>query len=176
VFLAEIGDKTMLSTAIFAVNTRKHVLVLLTSTLAFTLSNTIIALAGYFVRGLVDLNLLQVVAGLILVVAGFWVVLSREELHVEFSSRLHLIACFTAILLMEMGDKTQLTVFSLTLVHVNPVHVLLGAVLGYLLTNTIGVIATRVVTSRVEWRRVRVPAGVFTIILGFFTALRVLLH
>jgi len=171
VFLAEIGDKTMLSTLLFAINTRKYVLVLLTSTLAFILANIIVVIAGSLVRGVINLDLLQLTGSLIFIVVGFWIFLSREELNVDFNIKLNIVACFTSIFLMEIGDKTQLAFFSLTLLYVNPIYILLGGILGYVIANTLGVFIAKIISGRVDWGKVRRVSAIIMIIFGVYLTL-----
>jgi putative Ca2+/H+ antiporter (TMEM165/GDT1 family) len=174
VLLAEVGDKTMLSTVLFAINTRRYGLVLLVSTLAFILANTLVVLIGYFTLLLVDLSVLELVAGVILVATGLWIALSGGAERSEDTTRYSVLACFTTVLLMEMGDKTQLAVFSLTVLYAAPVYVLLCGALGYLAANVIGVLVAKTITSRVEWGRVRLVAGVLMALLGAITVTRAL--
>jgi putative Ca2+/H+ antiporter (TMEM165/GDT1 family) len=175
VFLAEIGDKTMLSTALFAINTRKYTLVLLTSLLAFLTANSICVVAGEVIRGYFDLKLIQEVAAALLISAGFWIILSGESASSGFNSKFNLLACFTTILLMEMGDKTQLVVFSLALIQSTPYLIISGGILGYLAANTIGILLARATSSRLEWCFIRRVAGVLMIALGILVAFNALL-
>jgi putative Ca2+/H+ antiporter (TMEM165/GDT1 family) len=175
VFLAEIGDKTMLSTALFAINTRKSTLILATSVLAFLAANAICVVAGEVIREHIDLELLQVVAAIMLITTGFWITLSSESVSLVYTSKFNLLACFTTILLMEIGDKTQLAVFSLALIHSKPYCLLAGGALGYLVANTIGVLVAKSTSSRVEWRVVRRVAGVIMIILGALVVINAVL-
>jgi len=166
IFLAEIGDKTMLSTLLFAINTKRYVLVLTTSTLAFILANVVVIVAGSLIRGIISLNILHLLGALLLIVVGLWTLLSREELNVNLNTRLNVVACFISIFLMEIGDKTQLAFFSLTLLYTNLIYILIGSVLGYVLVNTLGVLVTKIISSRVDWRRVRKISALIMIIIG----------
>lgn len=165
-FLSEIGDKTMLSTLLFAINTQRYVLVLITSTLAFIIANAVVIVAGSLIRGIISLNLLHLLGALLLIVVGLWVFLSREELNVNLSTSLNVVACFISIFLMEIGDKTQLAFFSLTLLYTNIIYILIGGVLGYVLVNTLGILVAKIISSRVDWRRVRKTSALIMIIFG----------
>lgn len=165
VFLAEIGDKTMVSTAIFAAHTRRFLAVYVVSVLAFTFSSVIAVIAGSALRSLVNLSVLEIVASVLFIAAGLWIVLAKSEQGCE-RVKWSLAACFLAILLSELGDKTQLVVFSSTVLHGYPGLILLGGVVGYALANAVGISLVKAVSTKLEWKRVKLCAGLIMVAIG----------
>ncbi|MEM0030752.1 MAG: TMEM165/GDT1 family protein [Desulfurococcaceae archaeon] len=173
VFIAELGDKTMISTAIFAVQTRRFLAVFLASILGFTLANVISVVAGFIVRQALDLSIVQLVAALLFIVVGLWMLLWDRD-HVDEKAKYGITACFLAVFLSEMGDKTQLAVFSSVILHGLPLVTLTGGIVGYALANLIGLIIARVASKKVKWSQVKKYAALVMITIGVWIALSVL--
>ncbi|MGC8983299.1 MAG: TMEM165/GDT1 family protein [Desulfurococcaceae archaeon] len=165
IFLAELGDKTMIATMALAMQTRRYFETLLTSLAAFVLANTISIGAGCLVRHAVDLSLVHLVASALFVAFGAWILLGREG-AAQTRVGSGLLACFLAVFISEMGDKTQLAVFSSVLLYGSPVLVMLGGALGYGLASVIGVLAAKIIETRLGWSKVRLGAGVAMIVVG----------
>lgn len=170
VFIAELGDKTMLSTAIFAVQTQRFIAVFVASICGFTLANVLAVGVGYAVRQIVDLSIIQLLAAALFIIIGIWMLISSngEDTTVR---RVGLTACFLAVLLSEMGDKTQLAVFSSTILYGYPLVVLIGGVIGYALANTVGLTIAKVASSRLEWVKVKKYAALVMIAIGAWMVL-----
>jgi putative Ca2+/H+ antiporter (TMEM165/GDT1 family) len=175
VFVAEVGDKTMISTIILAIETRGFVRVLVASIGGFAVANVIAVLLGCVVRQVVDLAIAKVLAAALFFAIGLWMIL-RGEGEQSRVIKYSLIACFLMVFLMEMGDKTQLSVFSLTILYENPLVVLTGGLLGYAIANSIGVIIAKYLGNRVDWSRVKKYAGLVMILIGIWLTIEYLAH
>ena len=175
VFVAEVGDKTMISTIILAIETRGFVRVLVASIGGFAVANVIAVLLGCVVRQVVDLAIAKVLAAALFFAIGLWMIL-RSEGEQSRVIKYSLIACFLMVFLMEMGDKTQLSVFSLTILYENPLVVLTGGLLGYAIANSIGVIIAKYLGNRVDWSRVKKYAGLVMILIGIWLTIEYLTH
>jgi putative Ca2+/H+ antiporter (TMEM165/GDT1 family) len=175
VFVAEVGDKTMISTIILAIETRGFVRVLVASIGSFAVANVIAVLLGCVVRLVVDLTIARVLAAALFFAIGLWMIL-RSEGEQSRVLKYSLIACFLMVFLMEMGDKTQLSVFSLTILYENPLVVLTGGLLGYAIANSIGVIIAKYIGNRVDWNRVKKYAGLVMISIGIWLTIEYLTH
>ena len=175
VFVAEVGDKTMVSTIILAIETRGFVRVLVASIGGFAVANVIAVLLGCVVRLVVDLAIAKVLAAALFFAIGLWMIL-RGEGEQSRVIKYSLIACFLMVFLMEMGDKTQLSVFSLTILYENPLVVLTGGVIGYAIANSIGIIIAKYLNNRVDWSRVKKYAGLVMILIGIWLTIEYLTH
>ena len=81
---------------------------------------------------------------------------------------------FGALFLAEMGDKTQLAVFSLTARSRSPYAVFLGASAALVVVTLIGVLFGGLVTNLVPPRYLRLGAGVLFLGIGVYTILEAL--
>jgi putative Ca2+/H+ antiporter (TMEM165/GDT1 family) len=175
VFVAEVGDKTMISTIILAIETRGFARVLVASIGGFTVANVIAVLLGCVVRLVVDLTIAKVLAASLFFAIGLWMIL-RSEGEQSRVLKYSLIACFLMVFLMEMGDKTQLSVFSLTILYENPLVVLTGGLLGYAIANSIGIIIAKYLGNRIDWCKVEKYAGLVMILIGIWLTIEYLTH
>ncbi|MDC0671194.1 TMEM165/GDT1 family protein [Nannocystis radixulma] len=76
VFLAELGDKTQLTTMSMAASSGRRWLVFVASALALALSSLIAVLAGEWLRTRVEPVLIDRVAGALFVIIGGWMLAS----------------------------------------------------------------------------------------------------
>lgn len=173
VFIAELGDKTMISTAIFAVQTRRFPAVFLVSILGFTLANLISVGAGFVLRQALDLSIVQLIAALLFIIIGLWMLFLEKDQASE-RAKYGLTACFLSVFLSEMGDKTQLAVFSSAALYGLPLITLIGGIIGYALANAIGLILAVVASKRLKWSRVKKYAALIMIAIGAWLTLSVL--
>ncbi len=139
---------------------------LLISVLAFVVANVVAVLAAWVLGYVVEESVLGVVAGLLFIAVGMWMFMERGEELREF--RGGLAACFLAIALAEMGDKTQLAVFTAALATGQPLYALAGGVVGYTIANAIGVLIARVLGDRVRWSRVKILASAVMVCIGLW--------
>lgn len=171
IFLAEIGDKTMISTALFAAQTRKYVQVLFASTLAFALANVLPIYAGHILRFYVSANALRIAAVALFIAIGVWMLLSSEEHEKRVAAGI--LACFLVVLLSEIGDKTQLAALSMSIMSGSPIAVLVGSVLGYLSANVLGVLLVGSLSKVVAWSKIKKASAIIMIVVGVLLALSV---
>ena len=77
---------------------------------------------------------------------------------------------FGILFLGELGDKTQLIVFNLTLEHEKPYKVGIGATLGFAVIVTIGVFFGLIITRFIPLLIITVFSGIIFIIIGIIEA------
>ena len=70
-----------------------------------------------------------------------------------------LITSFLSVFTAELGDKTQLVVFSLAIAATNPIFVFIGASLGLLLVSIIGVLFGKMIIPYVPEHVVSIVSG-----------------
>ena len=73
---------------------------------------------------------------------------------------------FGILFLGELGDKTQLIVFNLTLEHEKPYKVGIGATLGFAVIVTIGVFFGLVITNFIPLIFITIASGIVFIVIG----------
>ncbi len=166
VFLAEIGDKTMLTTAAFSLHTNP-LLTLTVSALAYLAANSLpVLLASKAAEALASYaSLVQAAAGAGFIAIGLSLLRSeREELVVGKTSSTF--SYFLLLTLSEMGDKTQIaTVLSAALTANVPLTLLLGMI-GYVLANSVGVAAAYLARSRLPAEALRRASAALFVVVG----------
>ena len=167
ILVAELGDKTQLAVISLSCNYKvKHVF--FGAMLAFLVVDGVSAVIGGPLLALLPLNLVQAVSGMVFIAFGVLPLLPQKEKPVEeqkLSKSLPLIACFSLVALMELGDKTQL--ITLTLAAENPpVMVLLGLTLAFALLTGVAVLVGAKVVSRLPMKWLKIGTSALFIILG----------
>lgn len=76
---------------------------------------------------------------------------------------------FSTLFIAEMGDKTQLAVFSLVTESKQPLSVFIGASLALAVVTLIGVIFGGLVTKIVPPHYLKIGAGILFVGIGFYT-------
>ena len=77
---------------------------------------------------------------------------------------------FGILFLGELGDKTQLIVFNLTLEHEKPYKVGIGATLGFAVIVTIGVFFGLIITNFIPLLIITIASGIIFIVIGIIEA------
>jgi len=128
--IAELGDKTQLSVlALSAMYDRKKVFA--GAVAAFALVTGLGVLVGKALFMLADPEVIRMLAGLLFLVFGVWILLSRPNSDRNDKAIGNpLFSTFSMIALAEMGDKTQLTAITLSARFDSPYFVFLGAFLA----------------------------------------------
>ncbi|MEM0000142.1 MAG: TMEM165/GDT1 family protein [Desulfurococcaceae archaeon] len=173
VFLAELGDKTMISTAALAMRTRRFAVILILSTLAFTVANTVAVMVAWTLRYVISRFLVNVIAAALFIGVGAWMLVGDGEEPGEL--RKGLAPYFLAVVLAEMGDKTQLTVFTVTLATGYPHYVLIGGIVGYAMANALGIIIAKIIGKGVPWCKMKVLASTILVCIGLWLLIETLL-
>ena len=172
VLLAELGDKTMIATAtLAAVQSPLYVLMLsLTGYLVANVVPVFVACSAYnyFVG---SRWLLNIASGILFIAIGVYILRSKDD---AINAK-DLGGTFTALLLSEMGDKTQVATVAVAATSGNPVLPLLGGLLGYLLANCSGILLLRLLSGRFPPGRVKVLSAILLILVGVLTLFSFLL-
>lgn len=174
VFTAELGDKTMISTITLALASKKIIGILFSSTLGFLLASLIVAYGGSLLSALIDPSMLQIAASLMFIIVGLWMYLAREEDSKRYTST-GLLASLLIVFVSEMGDKTQLVVFTSSMLWSSPILVVVAGTLGYFLANLLGLLIARSISTRFPWSRVKRALSILMIATGVIVALNSLL-
>ncbi len=151
VALAELGDKTMLATLAMAM--RFGVIrAIIMSILAFTVSSSIVALNASWILKVLPMEILNIISSALFIALGvlFLINLARhkesEEIR-DYHRNFKYVTILATLIIAELGDKTQLSIFSLV-ISVGAIPAVLGGILGYsavnLASSCISAIARRV--------------------------------
>ncbi|MBC7248060.1 MAG: TMEM165/GDT1 family protein [Actinobacteria bacterium] len=139
-FVAELGDKTQL--VILALAGRYSLrTVFLGAAAAFALLNALAVSAGAALYELLPEAVVGYGVAALFILFGLVTLLGREgreEGREAKRARNPFISVFLLISLMELGDKTQLSLLALTAKYSHPVFVFLGGTLALWATSLIG--------------------------------------
>ena len=167
VFLAELGDKTMLATICLSAQYRRPVFVLVAAMLALTVSTIIAVVIGVILSTTLPLDLIILLSGGIFIILGIHALIRKDPDEDTSSDQPQtFLSMFSLVLVSEMGDKTQIAALALAAQSMFPLMVFLGALLGFLLVNGIGAITGEQVSKRVPIKLIQNVTGIVFIIAG----------
>lgn len=192
IFFAEMGDKTQILAMMFA--TRYKVRTVLSGVLIGSfLNHGIAVLIGALLGKVIDVYVLQFIAGIAFIGFSLWTLKEEEEEEEEEvkTTKNGILTVALAFFLGELGDKTQLTAITLAVDSMYPFIVLLGTVSGMVLTSSLGIFvgakigdqipetlikilsasifllfgAIKIITSAPVWLQNSVGLGIFILII-----------
>jgi len=167
--VAELGDKTQLLTLGFA--TRYSIWKVVTAVFGATaLLMAVAVLFGGVINYCVPTFYVQLFAGLLFILFGFWILKEEKEEEKKIKGDQNPFwIVFVSFLLAEVGDKAQLATFALSAKYGSPFQVWLGATLGMAGVNSLGALAGGWIRRYVPENLVKwIGAGVF-IVFGLIT-------
>jgi putative Ca2+/H+ antiporter (TMEM165/GDT1 family) len=165
--LAELGDKTQLTViALSARYDRKKVFSGVV--LAFVLVTGLGVLVGEGLLKIIPGEMIKTIAGVMFVVFGLWMLLSKENCEEEKNPRVlnPFISTFSMIALADMGDKTQLSAITLSAKYDSPSLVFLGAVFALASISLLGIFAGKKLCEIAPLSKIKVGAAVMFILFG----------
>ncbi|MEM0448928.1 MAG: TMEM165/GDT1 family protein [Methanomassiliicoccales archaeon] len=168
IVLAELGDKTMI-TVIALSSKHSQKLVFSASLLALSLVSVVGVLIGKVLYGLAPAAWISIVAGILFLVFGLATLLRAEKEEAE-NGRIDALGAFGGIFalmaIMEMGDKTQLSIIALSAQYGAVIEVLIGAVAAFALVTFVGVFLGREIGKRVAEKYVRYGSALVFVAFG----------
>jgi putative Ca2+/H+ antiporter (TMEM165/GDT1 family) len=163
--LAEMGDKTQFLAMSFA--TRYNAYKVLFAVFLATMANFAITVAvGQLLTTIVPMDVISLAASLSFIGFGLWTLRDQKPKDENKKvSRFGVVGTvFIAFFIAEFGDKTQLTTISLAAQYQNAVSVFIGATLGMLVADGIGIVAGVVLGKHIPQRTIKwVSATIFLI-------------
>jgi putative Ca2+/H+ antiporter (TMEM165/GDT1 family) len=167
ILVAELGDKTQLAVISLSSN-YKGLHVFAGAMLAFLAVDGISLAVGGTLLAFLPMRLVLAVSGVVFIVFGIVPLLSKKEKDVKLqkrSSTLPLLACFSLISLMELGDKTQIITITLA-AETSPILVLLGITMAFALLTGVAVIMGAKLLSRLPLKWLKIGTSALFIIIG----------
>jgi putative Ca2+/H+ antiporter (TMEM165/GDT1 family) len=165
--LAELGDKTQLT--VIALSAKYDQTKVFSGViLAFVLVTGLGVLVGEGLLKIIPEDMIKIIAGIMFVIFGIWMLLSKEDCEGKESPRVFnpFISTFSMIALAEMGDKTQLSAITLSAKYDSPYLVFLGAVLALLLISLLGIFAGKKLCEIAPMSKIKLGAAVMFILFG----------
>jgi putative Ca2+/H+ antiporter (TMEM165/GDT1 family) len=164
--LAEFGDKTQLSVLLLSSKTEKHLHLLFGAILAFLIVDGTAILVGEWITNIVPINLVKMLSGVIFIIFGILILRSdKGENKIKCYSKNQFYSGFTLIFLSEWGDKTQIA-SGLFATKYNGLLVLIGVMIALTLLSIMAIYLGKVISSKIERKRITKIAGILFILLG----------
>ncbi|MDO9098575.1 MAG: TMEM165/GDT1 family protein [Candidatus Methanoperedens sp.] len=165
--IAELGDKTQLTVITLSAGYDK-VKVFTGVIFAFALVTGLGVLVGETLFQFISPDLIKILAGLLFIVFGLWILRSKSSNDENENQLLSnpLVSTFSMITIAEMGDKTQLSAITLAAKYDSPYLVFTGAVLALGLISLIGIFVGKKLCDMVPLQKIRSGAGVIFILFG----------
>lgn len=167
ILITELGDKTMLTAMCLSARYRRPWVVLASTMIALAISSFIAVIVGVMLSATLPIDLIVYVSGILFVGLGIYSIARSESDEDETCDNPGtFMSMISLILFSELGDKSQLTILALSVQSLFPIFVLIGAVIGFLIVNLLGVYAGDWIACRVSMRTVRIVAGIVFITFG----------
>jgi len=174
-FIAEMGDKTQV--AILTLAARFGWLpVFLGAALAFVVLDALAVTVGAILGAYIPADVIRYLSAAVFIIFGLFSFrpIKEEDEAAPQGTRKPFITAFLYIALMELGDKTQLSLVALTSRFKMPFWVFLGGTLALLLTSFIGAIIGKWLSNIIPVKWIRWASGVVFIVFGILIAVGVL--
>ncbi len=172
--LAELGDKTQIAILLIASKTKKHLLLLLGITLAFIITNGLAVLIGNFITTLFDIKYIKIISGILFILFGIYTFMDmkneNEEKYYELKNPF--LTGFLLILILEMGDKTQLT-SGLLATKYNLIFVVLGVISSLTLLSIMAVYVGKFIMEKINRKLLSFLSAILFISIGVLTMIQV---
>ncbi len=166
--LAELGDKTQLSTLLLASKTDKHLHLLLGIMLAFLIVDGIAILAGEWITDVAPEGVIKLLSGVIFIIFGLVTLIFRNKREVT-KSKYHFenpfYSGFILIFVSEWGDKTQIAT-GLFATKYNGLMVLTGVIIALSLLSVIAIYSGKFISDKVNRETLTTIAGITFILMG----------
>jgi putative Ca2+/H+ antiporter (TMEM165/GDT1 family) len=172
IFVAELGDKTQI--VILTLSARYGFRqVFLGAASAFLLLNALAVSVGVILYELVPESVIKYTVSAIFILFGIYALLPRREKEEGDAEdkkikRKHgpILTAFLLICLMELGDKTQLSLIALTAKYSQPIWVFIGGTLALWATSLIGALVGMVLGKSIPQVWIHRASGVIFIAFG----------
>lgn len=175
-FIAELGDKTQI--AILTLSARYGYLpVFLGACVAFVILNALAVTVGALLAKYVPREVIRYVSAAVFILFGLLAFRPEEEEEEDqekSGGRGPFLTSLAVVALMELGDKTQLSLVALTSRFKAPVFIFLGGTAALILTSFIGAILGKWLSRIVPLKWIRWASGVVFIAFGALIAFGVL--
>lgn len=171
IFLAEIADKTQLM-MIALTNRYRIKTVVCGMILGVLLISGFSVLAGNIIGEYIPMDLIKCIAGILFLLFGFLNLRysDKKEKGTPCPIPFPIVSISFTFMLAELGDKTQLASVALAADHMNDhIAIFIGASLGLILANMLGMFAGKLVFAHIKEDSVKVVASFFFFLFGSIT-------
>lgn len=175
-FLAELGDKTMLATIFLSAQYRRPGVVLLAAIGALAAATVIAIIIGVLLAVTLPIDLILYISGVLFIIMGIYTMaLSRTREGIDSVTATTFGGMFSIVFLAELGDKTQIAVLALAAQSETPIFVFIGAIFGFFLVNSLGTVAGDRISEYAPIIWIKRVSGLVFIGFGILMLIRVII-
>ncbi|NLL48746.1 MAG: TMEM165/GDT1 family protein [Firmicutes bacterium] len=166
IFIAELGDKTQILAMTFALQFSIRQ-VLAGVALGSFLNHGVAVIIGAYLAHIIPLSTIRLGSALLFLGFGLWTLASKgdEEHNPTKSAASPILVVALAFFIGELGDKTQLTAIALASNAVTPWAILVGTVIGMVLTSLVAIIVGSKLGERIPDFTLKIVSG--SVFIGF---------
>jgi len=169
ILLAELGDKSMIAVITLSSKHPKR-LVFAATILALTLVSAVGVVVGQVLFDYVPENIITIGAGLLFLAFGILTIALPEKKSAPKELKDMrwgaFWSTFALMAMMELGDKTQLSIIALSAEYGEPWLILIGSVLAFVVVTLAGVLLGAEIGKRVPERYIKLGSAAIFIIFG----------
>ena len=169
IFVAELGDKSMLLALAFATKYSWQT-VLQGVFVATAINHLLVTILGTYIIGVLPMEYISLFCAVAFIGFGLWTirgdVLEDDDVKATKYSPFWTVAI--AFFLSEMGDKTQLATLTLALEYNNLLFVWLGTTLGMVLADAVGIYLGKLLGNKIPEETIKWVAASIFIVFGFW--------
>ncbi len=169
IFVAEMGDKTQLLSMAFTTRFKAYQVIAAISA-ATLLNNLIAVVAGSLLSGALPVSAIKTASCVLFILFGLWTVWGADNENGEKKPDKFIINPFFTVAIMffisEFGDKTQIAAMTLAM-NESPLYVFIGASLGMICANLIGITAGVLVAKKIPPHIIKWCSAILFIVIGF---------
>lgn len=170
ILLAEFGDKTQIMTLALAAKSKSLLPIFAGAVAGEVFANAIAIAIGTFLGFTIPVNIVRIMAGGVFILFGIMNIVKKEdgdeESKIQLKASSLLLSSFYLIALAEMGDKTQVLTIGLSAQYQDPIAVLMGLSLAFVLLSLIGAILGEKVSKIIPMRWIKIGSGLLFILFG----------
>ena len=183
VFLAEIGDKSQLAVISLTATSDTPKLTVLGILSGLTIVSGISVILGGLIEQFIPLTCIQIIAGIFFIIIGILTFIStlhspitketslkngspNQTIENNHSWRHPFYRSFALIVLMELGDKTQIILTLMSATFSNILVVFLGGIIALFAVNLIGITLGYQLGIRLPQRSMEKASAILFILLG----------
>lgn len=168
IMAAEMGDKTQVLAMMFATRFKKREVLIGVSIGAF-LNHGIAVVIGFMLGNVIDLKIMQTIAGIAFIGFSCWTLLADDEEDEQERSiykKGAIITVASAFFIGELGDKTQLMATTLAMESTYPIILLIGTVTGMVITSYIGILIGGMLGDKIPEAGIKLASASLFLVFG----------
>lgn len=172
IFAAEMGDKTQILAMTFAIKYKTSD-VILGVVLGAGLNHGLAIILGSFLTKALPMDLIQTLAGAAFIIFGIMALRDEEIDELESKGSFGpIITVALAFFIGELGDKTQLTVMTLSTESIYPLMILIGAVLGMVATSGLAIYIGSKIGDKIPEIAIKISSSLVFVLFGSFKLIK----